>query len=321
MSLDGGKSWTLSKNTVDDENHRVVGIDPNNNDIIYSVYNRGFSSFKDRVLYKSNDRGIHWSNIQPSGFYYSTHSFIIHPVNTNLLYGKFYDEKTFTNRWLRSQDGGLNWEPLAISEDGAEGGALFINPVEGKKLFLITSFYNNGNSRRGNHKLLSSTNFGKSWEPIGSVHSNRLVIDSQSEEHLLLFSGQSVSSSQNAGRDWHDITSEFDSELSGSLAIAQDDTNVMYFSHFDQIFKSMTGGEQWEQLPALKNKMYCGLTINPINNEEVLCHSREGSLYQSTDAGKTWNSLNLKARRHKRVVYANDGKTGQSGLNSTNDFE
>ena len=71
------------------------------------------------------------------------------------------------------------------------------------------------------------------------------------------------------------------------FAVHPESPASMYAAMGKGLFKTEDGGRTWATVSAgLENLV--GLAIHPERPEEVYVVTREGAVYQSPDAGKTW---------------------------------
>lgn len=71
------------------------------------------------------------------------------------------------------------------------------------------------------------------------------------------------------------------------FAVNPENPKIMYVAMRDGLFVSVDGGEKWARVgTGLKNM--AAVAVNPKRPDEVYVATEAGSVYRSTDAGKTW---------------------------------
>ena len=134
--------------------------------------------------------------------------------------------------------------------------------------------------------------------------------DSTSRTWFLASVGGGVWHTSDAGESWRQLTSEFSSLATSTIAMAESNQDVIYvgtgegFPNIDAIvgtgmWKSTDRGETWTQLPATTDNDFANITriiINPEDENEVLVSTRTVNenntqrtyIYKTTDGGITW---------------------------------
>jgi len=166
------------------------------------------------------------------------------------------------------------------------------------------------------------------WRNIGPFRGGRsnavAGIPGNDQIYFVGYTGGGLWKTTDAGLTWKNISDGFFKTSSiGDIAIAPSDHNVMYVgmgehairgvmtSYGDGVYKSLNGGETWENIGLKNSRHISDVIIHPSNPEIVWvavqgpAHgtSAERGIYKTADGGKTW----------KQVLYV-DQNTGASSI-------
>lgn len=154
-SDDGGTSWAPVPlpPPPPDPQQRIVEVDPTNHDVLYAGGAAG--------LYRSPDRGAHWSLILPTDR--DVEAVAVSPADPRLVYVGL---KRFSQFWfLRSRDAGATWEELEDTYRSLCTWAVPIlesHPSDVNRLFRTAGCYAGRNTW---DELAESRNQGATWTP------------------------------------------------------------------------------------------------------------------------------------------------------------
>lgn len=176
---------------------------------------------------------------------------------------------------------------------------------------------------------LNPENFSNlTWRNIGPFRGGRsnavAGIPGNDQVYFVGYTGGGVWKTSNAGLTWKNISDGFFKTSSvGDIAISTSDPNVIYVgmgehairgvmtSYGDGVYKSLNGGETWENVGLKNSRHISDVIIHPSNPDVVWvavqgpAHgtSKERGIYKSLDGGKSW----------KQVLFV-DENTGASSL-------
>ncbi len=267
----------------------------------------------------------------------------IHPTDLNTYY-----IGTSVGGVFKTTDAGENWTPMfdnigspsigniAISQSDPE--TIYVGTGEANASATSGAFFGDG--------MYKSINGGQDWEHIGlqnAQHISRIVVDPQNPNRV--FAGatgvlygkdnnRGVYRTMNGGDTWEQIFFLSDSTACIDLALNPIDPNIIYACMWERtrapwqrdyggttsgIFRSVDGGENWEELTTGNNGLpqsdeetgrigialcasqpdvlYASFTTNSITNVF-------NGLYKSTDGGDTWQQTN---DENMEFVYASFG--------------
>lgn len=166
----------------------------------------------------------------------------------------------------------------------------------------------------------------RTWQPIGpsnvpngqpfnlsrspriavSGRATAVVIDPNNRARIYLGTAQGgVWRSDDSGASWQPLTDDLPSLAVGALALDPNNSNTIYLgtgeAHFSSstyygagIFKSVDGGQSWQQTGALPLRARIStIAVDPSNSQTVfaataLSATDEAGVYKSTDGGQSW---------------------------------
>ena len=171
-----------------------------------------------------------------------------------------------------------------------------------------------------------------------------------------VITGKGVYKSEDAGKTWTFVGLENTGQI-GAVEIHPNDPNTVYVAAIGQafgkneergVYKTTNGGKNWTKVfyhsdslgvsdlefaPDDPNTLYAGLWRGERKPWTIISGSKEGGVYKSTDAGKTWNKLTnglpdqyvgkidfAVSPANPNVVYANiEASDEQGGLYRSDD--
>jgi photosystem II stability/assembly factor-like uncharacterized protein len=217
-----------------------------------------------------NQRVVFWRHVHGLG---------IDPSDNNILYiathGDFY----------KSVNGG---PPVKVDQQRADYMAFNAPQTEGVPL------YASGHpSTGGNMGLVKSTDGGQTWQSVSKVLDppvdfHAMAVSRSNPNVIIGFDsgGRGLFKTTDAGNTWQNLNYP---EYITALAIAPNNSEVVFAGTGNGIFKSNDGGNTWTQL-----NQYKGIQVF------ALAFDLEGTLYASTetfglskssDQGETWQNI------------------------------
>jgi hypothetical protein len=229
---------------------------------------------------RGSDGGSSSSDNQRVVFWRHVHGLGIDPLDNNILYiathGDFY----------KSVNGG---PPVKVDQQRADYMAFNAPQTEGVPL------YASGHpSTGGNMGLVKSTDGGQTWQSVSQVLDppvdfHAMAVSRSNPNVIMGFDsgGRGLFKTTDAGNTWLNLNYP---EYITALAIAPDNSEVVFAGTENGIFRSSDGGNTWTQL-----NQYKGIGIF------ALAFDLEGALYASTetfglsksssDQGETWQNI------------------------------
>jgi photosystem II stability/assembly factor-like uncharacterized protein len=237
----------------------------------------------------------------------------------------FYAGFTGGGVW-KTTDDGLNWKRMTDQQYGlGVVGALEVAPSAPDTIYVGTGETAiRGNMMTGNG-MYKSTDAGKTWQHLGLADTRtigRIAVDPKDPNRVLVAAlghvfgpnaERGVYKTTDGGTTWKKVL--FVSDKVGAVDIVMDPNNsqVLYATTWEAyrrpwtlssggpgsgLWKSTDGGEHWTNisrntgLPAgILGKM--GVAVSPVDPNVVyaIIEAKEGGVYRSADAGKTWQHL------------------------------
>ncbi|MFQ5447406.1 MAG: WD40/YVTN/BNR-like repeat-containing protein, partial [Saprospiraceae bacterium] len=249
------------------------------------------------------------------------------PVNQNIIYAG-----TSVGGIFKSADGGETWTAVFDDAGALSIGALAVAPSapntvyagtgEANGSFSTGAFFGNG--------LYKSTDGGNTWINAGLENTNhigRIAVDPQNADHVyaattgVLYGkneDRGLYRTFDGGQNWDKVLYLSDSTACIDVAINPQNANIVYAAMWERIrqpwgrryggptsgiYRSLDGGENWEQLtdglpssdaetgrigiavaPSAPNVVYACFTTNAVTNVF-------NGVYKSTDAGSSWTHV------------------------------
>lgn len=239
---------------------------------------------------------------------------------------------------FKTTDGGRSWENISDGYFGGSVGSIAVSESDKNVIYVgggeVTV---RGNVSYG-YGVWKSTDAGKTWAPSGlkkSRHIPRLRVHPKNSElvYAAVLGDLYVSSdergiyrSRDGGATWEKIL--FVNADAGAVDLILDPNNprILYASTWNVrrtpyslssggegsgLWKSTDGGDTWtdisrnEGLPQTDTLGIIGVTVSPDNSERVwaIIEAKEGGVYRSEDAGKTWKKINDERKLRQRAWY------------------
>ncbi len=267
-------------------------------------------------LFVSDDAGQTWSAAQSSanqGPNSTAAQLAFSPddPDTALLIRSLRPQSS-TFRVEQSTDGGLHWSRLTASGLPSDGEPLALAALQGD-IYLL-------NTTAGTFR---SADGGKTWQPLEGALSSGGVSTflalasggSSQARTVMAATGYGVFVSRDAGAIWQASGAglPFNSKIAGLLTHPSRPEQIFAISDNrtpnttampPAVLRSLDGGKHWA--PAAQNLPDVSMTawaIDPVNPDALLLASTE-HIFQSTDAGVSWQVTHLAASQRAAIVFA-----------------
>ena len=250
---------------------------------------------------------------------------------------RFYFGSVGSGVW-QTDDGGSTWRNISDGYFGGSIGAVAVSQSDTNTIYVGGGEKTvRGNVSHGDG-MWKSIDGGKTWEDLGlkdSRHISRIRIHPRDSNtvyvaamgHLFGPNQQrGVFRSTDGGQNWKRIL--FANDEAGAVDLVLDPSNprVLYASTWrvkrtpyslesggegSAIWKSTDGGDNWIEitrnsgLPPTSTIGIVGLTVSPVDSNRLwaLIEAKDGGLFRSDDAGKTWSKINDERSLRQRAWY------------------
>lgn len=239
----------------------------------------------------------------------------------------------------RTTDSGKNWENIT---DGflnvGSVGAVTVAPSDRNVIYVGTgSACPRGNISMGDG-MYKSTDAGESWEQIGLPEAGLIgdvIVDPNNPDRLYVAAlgdifgpneQRGVFRSENGGKTWEKVLFASDSTGAVDLAINPSNPRVMYAAMWRAerkpwtlidggpeggVWKTTDGGDTWTKLTnGLPGGTLgrIGVDVSPADPDRVWVllegdQEKEGGLYRSDDAGRSFERINRNHKLRSRAWY------------------
>src|SRR5258708_2458640 len=243
-------------------------------------------------------------------------------TDPDLLYAGVEDAGLF-----RSADGGKTWQELAGLRDvkadqwqpGAGGMCLhtiLLNPDDPNRMFVAISAAGAFRSTDGgttwgpvNRGLRSDNELPEADVEVGHcVHS--IAMHRSRPNILFMQKHWDVMRSDNGGDSWHEVSGNLPSDFGFPIAVHAHEPNTIYVvpiksdsEHYPpdgklRVYRSRTGGDQWEALTnglpqrdCYVNILRNALSVDSLHSCGIYFGTTGGQDYASVDSGDTWKPI------------------------------
>ena len=248
----------------------------------------------------------------------------------------FYMGSTGGGVW-KTTDAGSSWSNISDGFFGGSVGSVAVSEWDNNVIYVG----NGEKTVRGNVSsgdgIWKTVDAGKTWKHMGlpnSRHIPRIRIHPKNSD--IVYAGvmgdlyksseeRGVYKSTDGGENWRKVL--FANKDAGVIDLIIDPNNarVLYATTWNirrtpyslssggdgsALWKSTDGGENWTNISAnqgLPKGLWgiSGVTVSPVNSDFVwlLVENKDGGVYKSEDAGKTWKLINKERKLRQRAWY------------------
>jgi photosystem II stability/assembly factor-like uncharacterized protein len=237
-----------------------------------------YAGIEDAALFTSTDGGQNWSEIsglrkhgsgpkwQPGAGGMCLHTILLDPTNAQRMYIAISAAGAF-----RTDDGGVSWKPI---NNG-----------------LVSKYIPDPNAEVGH-----------------CVH--RIAMHSARPSTLFMQKHWDVMRTDNNGDQWTKISGNLPTDFGFVIDVHAHEPETVYVvpiksdsEHFPldgklQVFRSTTGGNEWEALSKGLPQQNCyvnvlrdAMSVDSLDTCGVYFGTTGGQVYASNDAGDTWNAI------------------------------
>jgi photosystem II stability/assembly factor-like uncharacterized protein len=237
-----------------------------------------YAGIEDAALFKSTDGGHNWSELaglrthgsgpkwQPGAGGMCLHTILLDPTNAQRMYIAISAAGAF-----RTDDGGASWKPINKG--------------------LVSQYIPDPNAEVGH-----------------CVH--RIAMHRSRPHTLFMQKHWDVMRTDNAGDEWKEVSGNLPTDFGFVIDVHAHEPETIYVvpiksdgEHFPldgklQVFRSRTGGNEWEPLTkglpqkdCYVNVLRDAMAVDSLDRCGVYFGTTGGQVYASNDAGDTWNAI------------------------------
>ena len=253
---------------------------------------------------------------------------------------EYYFGATGGGLW-KTTDGGQNWEVVTDGQiTSSSVGAVAVCEADPDVVYIGTGETQlRGNIQQGDG-LYKSIDAGATWAHIGlgeAQNFSRVRVHPENCEvawatafgkHSKANPERGVYKTTDGGESWRQVLHRPGNEWTGAVDISFDPSNpnVMYAALWEAwrkswgmssggtgsgLFRSMDGGESWEELTGNKEGLpegiigKIGVAVSPANPDRIwaMIEHQDGGVFRSDDGGETWTRVNDERKLRQRAFY------------------
>ena len=281
-STNGGFSWFLATRWANLSGSNAPIVHADQHDIVFQNSSAMFVC-NDGGIYKTTNGGGSFSDLTNGMAISQLYSIGVSQLDNKVLSGL--------------QDNGVKMRSAAgvwTDEVGGDGMNSFISPTNSNVMYSC--------KERGN-RIYRSTNGGGSWIDVAGALPGGgewvTPMDINPDNGNQVYVGyQAVYTTLNQGSTWAQISPFFSSENLTTLKVAPSNTQVIYTSTDDRLWKTTNGGNNWTELSGAlpwSNVNISQIDVHP-DNSNIVCITYSGfsngkKVIRSTNGGSSWTNI------------------------------
>ncbi len=265
-TTDNGRTWQSTKMAAKQTVTRLA-ISRSDPRVLWAI--TGFN--EPGVVFKSNNFGIDWQQIDIGRADSYLTGMVIHPLDRNIVFiaGSFGVIKTI--------DGGRSWKGC-IEKNCT---ALTLDPNHPDLVYASIH-----DEESGLNLLYQSEDGGRTWQqhPLGNIYFYSLVVDPQHSDILLGGDhAAGVFKSFDNGATWQAINEKIRANIVYDSAFAPNSRDVLFVGTIGGLFRHDQDGNWTKLYPDPVSAV-----VMDLKNNNTIYAGVTGGLIKSTDNGLTW---------------------------------
>lgn len=240
----------------------------------------------------------------------------------------------------KTTDGGLTWKPVTDGQiQSSSVGAIGISASNPDVIYIgMGESEFRGNIMQGDG-IYKSVDAGKTWKNVGLNNSqtiSRVRVHPTNPDIVYAAvlghafgpnEERGVFKTTDGGATWKKILYKGDKAGAEDLILDPNNPKVIYASIWEVyrnpwkmwggggasgLFKSADGGDTWTELtkkPGMPQAPVgkIGVTVSPVDSKRLwaVVEAKDGGVFRSDDAGKTWKQTNAERKLIQRAFYYN----------------
>ena len=237
----------------------------------------------------------------------------------------------------KTTDAGSSWSCISDGYFGGSIGAVAVSESDPNIIYVGEGEQTlRGNVSSGNG-IWKSMDAGETWKFIGlegSEHIARIRIHPTNPDLVYIAAignlwkpneTRGIYRSNDGGQNWEKILYESNKAGVGDLVLDPNNPRIMYAATWEmkrngyrmdsggpdsKMYKSTDGGDSWINISTYDGLPkgpwgIVGITVSPMDSNRVwaIIEAKDGGLFRSDDAGKTWKKINENRALRQRAWY------------------
>ncbi len=302
-SADGGRTWSIVEE--DQFYVRSILVDPADPRRVYSL--------NDDALFRSDDKGMHWTLPKPpgsTGADFSGAALALAPSAPKTLYVLLNNEKSV----FRSNDGAATWHRVGKMPPTNAPWSLLVDPRSPDTLYVA-----------GDRGIATSADGGRSWRTIGAGLPRRpdnkplpvlslALAPSRPETLFAGTTGWGVARSESSGAGWR---TGFEAGLTAAYILNLQShplrPGTLYlFQNDGRSFRSVDDGRTWQPFARANARNGLNFLAFDPTDPDLLYGTDQAGTWKSADGGESWTWLSpqggrLAALGHQTLIALDCG--------------
>jgi photosystem II stability/assembly factor-like uncharacterized protein len=236
----------------------------------------------DHGLFRSNDSGKSWVELEQGLFHKNIRTLAVDPVESNIIYAGT------PGGIFKTEDGGDHWTDWFDASSGlgnSEVNDIAIHPEENYKIFAATQ-----------GGLFLSDDAGDSWQIIfgagereKDIPVNLIRLSALDPGTMYIGTANEFYRSMDSGKTWESVwENRFANAF--SLVSVKTDPEFFYIGTEGGLFKSFNQGRNWVKDDNNDIHHVSSLIVNPDNISELTISAGE-KIFVSQDGGDLWKPM------------------------------
>jgi photosystem II stability/assembly factor-like uncharacterized protein len=249
----------------------------------------------DHGLYRSQDKGNSWNELEQGLFHKIIRVLTVDPVQSGVLYAGT------PGGIFKTEDGGDHWTEWFDASSGLTNGDvhdIVIHPEDSYKLFAATQ-----------GGLYFSEDGGESWEILfgggneGKEISVQMIrISAVDSETIYISTANGMYRSLNGGKTWEPVWENKFADVRSMISL-KTDPEFIYIGTDAGLFKSFNQGRNWVKDKNKNINHVSSILVNPTNIAKLTISTGENILL-SADGGDSWQPLDFSSNEKSGSLFS-----------------
>jgi photosystem II stability/assembly factor-like uncharacterized protein len=277
-SVDGGATWQVSNNGLQNRPVTRLWADPTSASTLYALTFNG--------LYKTTDAGANWALLNtglnaPGGS--AASALAVAPSNPSILYAGVNSFGSNVPAVVKSTDGGATWSPANTGLPSGISG-LAVDPTNPSVVYAGTNF-----------QVYKTTDGGAHWAPastgitFGSIIS--FVFDPTNTAVVYaLAAGNPLYKTTNGGGNWSPVVNGISPAIINAVVMDPTAPSTLYAAAGSGVYKTTNGAANWALVnTGLTTTLARSLALDPNAPSTLYVGTTRGGIFKTTNGGGNWS--------------------------------